>query len=302
MQNIKTNNIYFPLCLLNYIDNEDEEENMHSTFTILPDISTIAGKLISYGIVEYAKKLERSWSISQIEDYEICRHIQEQNLTTYQSSDPLDRYIILAAQCLRLKIGDLEITKLNHKHLDDFHYQFENVHGKDAKVKIHRDILFEVREKQFDERMFRVYCGVLSIIGKKPYVRITMKRILYAMLGCKSEKVFNEIEHKQKLLSARQVKTTIDKLRDRGFFDYVTHAKRMTFYSTKFRDPALNSVVSEGIAKNKLKKEKSKLKSEMLKNDIEEKLKVLRSEYLRKQNEPVQETGNMELFRYAGKC
>jgi hypothetical protein len=302
MQNLKTNNIYFPLCFLNYLNENDEEENHNSSYITLPDIPSIANKIISYGIVVYAKKLEREWSISQIENIEIDKYIRENKLINSLSNSPLDRFIVLAAMNMGICINNLKQTKLRYKDLENYLARFESDHGMDAKVKIHKDILFEVRDRKFDERMFRVYCGVLSIIGNKPFVRITIKRIMYAMLGCKSEKVFCQFEHGSGLLTARQTKLTIDKLRDRGFFDCITYGKRITFYSTKFREAALQSVVAEAIAKNKLKKEKSKLKSEILNNNIEEKLSLLRSEYLKKQVEKEEESGTLELLRYAGRC
>lgn len=288
---------------MSYVSEEQREEIARIPGAMaVPDIRHITGMIISYGLVEYAMKLKNEWSLNDRERNEIEEYIRKNRLTAYIGNDIFDRYIVLSAINIGIDIANLEKTKLSHKELDNYRARFENVYGTDAKVKIHKDILFEVREGQFDERMFRVYCGVLSVIGDKQFVRITKERIMYAMLGCKSEKVFQRFEQNYKLLTERKVKTTIDKLRDRGFFDCITYGKRMTFYSTKFREAALQSVVAEAIAKNKLKKEKSKLKSEILNNNIEEKLSLLRSEYLKKQVEKEEESGTLELLRYAGRC
>jgi len=303
MQNTRTDNIYFPLCFLSYVSEEQREEIARIPGAMaVPEIRHIAGKIISFGLVEYAKKLKNEWLLNDCERNEIEEYIRKNKLIAYIGNDIFDRYIVLSAINIGIDIANLEKTKLSHKELDNYRARFENVYGTDAKVKIHKDILFEVREGQFDERMFRVYCGVLSVIGDKQFVRITKERIMYAMLGCKSEKVFQRFEQNYKLLTERKVKTTIDKLRDRGFFDCITYGKRMTFYSTKFREAALHSVVAEAIAKNKLKKEKSKLKSEMLKDIVENKLTLLRTEYIKKQAEPEEETVNMELLPNTKKC
>ena len=302
MQSIKTNNIYFPLCLLNYNDAQTQGENHISTPSNVPDTPTIAGKLISYGIVEYAKKLQGSYIISKTEENEIVKYTLEQKISGHMSNKTLDRYIILAAICLGIRINNLKRTKLNHRDLHNFHASFENTYGKDAKVKIHKDVLLEVSEKSFDERMFRVYCGVLSVIGKKPFVRITIRRIRYAMLGCKSENVFNEFIRNPTLLTARQVKTTIDKLVDRGFFDFFTHKNRMTYYSTQFREADLEAVLAEEIARRKLKSARNRLKSEMLSSSIDARLKELRGEFVKNYAVRNENTPKLELLNCSAKC
>lgn len=260
MENNKTDNIYFELCCLNFNK----------------DISKTADLLISYSIVEFAKKLEvielDENDIDKIENY-----IDDNKLNV---KTEFDNYIILALIKLNIDIGSLQSVKKEHLELRKHVTEFENKYGADCKVKIHKDLLFEVRDKKFNERLFRVYCGIVSIIGKKKFVRITNKRISYTMMGFKSEKVYNSEKSKYKLMTSRQIKTCTNKLTEKNFIARLTYRNRMTFYSTAYRGKKFNEVLTSSIALNKEKKEVNRILNEQLTTEVEDKRKQIREKLI----------------------
>lgn len=262
MENNKTDNIYFSLCCLNY----DK------------DISKTAGILISYSIVEFAKKLENEIELNDDDDDKIENYIEENNLK--KSIFPIDNFIILSAIKLNISISSLHWTKKQHSEINNYIINFENKYGTDAKVKIHKDLLFEVRDEKFNERLFRVYCGIVSVIGSKKFVRITNKRISYRMLGFKSEDIYYKEKSYYKLMTARQIKNCTDKLCEKNFFARLTYRNRMTFYSTAYRGKEFNEVLTSSIALNKEKKSVNKIFNELLTSEVEEKRKQIREKLI----------------------
>ena len=258
----KTYYIYFSLCCLNY----DK------------DISVTAGLLISYGIVEFAKKLEKEIELNDDDYDKIENYIENNNLK--KSIFPIDDFIILSAIKLNISISSLHWTKKNHSEINSYIINFEERHGTDAKVKIHKDLLFEVRDKKFDERLFRVYCGIVSIIGNKKFVRITNKRISYRMLGFKSEDIYYKENLNYILLTARQVTTCTDKLSEKNFFGKLTYRNRLTFYSTAYRGKKFNEVLTSSIALNKEKKEVNRILNQQLTSGVEKKRKEIREKLI----------------------
>ena len=85
------------------------------------------------------------------------------------------------------------------------------------------------------------------------------------MHGYKTEDIYLGSNPTCKVLTARQIKTTIDKLQERNFFDVITYGNRQTFYSTKYRHERLFDVLTKSISAKKDSKMKSKTRSKMLK-------------------------------------
>ena len=262
MENNKTDNIYFSLSCLNY----DK------------DISKTAGLLISYGIVNFAKKLEKEIELNDDDYNKIENYIENNNLK--KSIFPIDNFIILSAIKLNIDIVSLHWIKKNYSEINNYIINFELQHGKDAKVKLHKDLLFEVRDKKFDERLFRIYCGIVSIIGNKKFVRITNKRISYRMLGFKSEDIYYKEKSNYKLMTSRQVRTCTDKLSEKNLFAKLTYRNRLTFYSTAYRGKQFNDVLTSSIALGKEKKEVNRILNQQLTSGVEEKRKEIREKLI----------------------
>jgi len=280
MDDDKTNNIYFPLCCLNY----DK------------DIKNTAELIISYGIVEFGKKLESEIELYEGDTNRINDYIEKNNLIN--EYDEADNFLILSAIKLSIDIPDLYYTKMKHSKLINYIRIYESKHGKDAKVKVHKSLLFEVRDGIFDERMFRVYCAVVSSIGDNIFWRIVIDTIAVRMLGFKSKKICSIEKSKYKKLTARQVKTTIDKLSETGknFFAMRTYRNRQTFYSTKLRGIEFDEVLTERLALNKAKKEINKIHNENIESGIDKKFIEYKEKL--KSGESIKEIkSNMELYK-----
>jgi hypothetical protein len=273
-KNGKTNNIYFPLCFLSYreheiIYGEDEE--------YIPTLPEIADYILDYGIVEYAMKLQRDeFFISDNDMSEVKKIGKEKRIMI---SSKLNKYIILSCLKLEIDLGNIENSKRSHAKLSLYLQEYEARHGKDAKVKIHKDILFEVRDKKFDERLFRIYCAVLSVIGNKNFVRITIKNISYRMHGYKTSDIYLMSDPSYEVLTHRQIKTALDKLQQRSLIHCNTYGKRQTFYSVKLKDERLLNVIAEKKSNEKFRKSKTKKANEMLDLKVKEKHLKLLMEY-----------------------
>jgi len=66
-------------------------------------------------------------------------------------------------------------------------------------------------------------------------MRITLKRIRYAMQGSKSEGVYRELRGEEILLTDKQLKNRTLYLRSKKFISRFTYKKRETWYSTRIK-------------------------------------------------------------------
>ena len=129
--------------------------------------------------------------------------------------------------------------------------------------------------------MFRVYSAILSIIGKKQFVRITARRISYRMQGFKSKEVQeNETQKSSIFLTDRQIRTISEKLCQRGLIDKRTYKKRLTFYSVLYRDAELNDLIVNSITVKKFRREKNRMESEKITIEIDQRFEELKTKFL----------------------
>jgi hypothetical protein len=119
---------------------------------------------------------------------------------------------------------------------------FERKHGTDARVRIRKDWAFEVRDnKGMSYREFAVLAAIYSKIGasKRP-MRIIQAEIWKRAHGFKSDHVFRaEMNGRSPFLTQRQVRSIVERLRDRKFFARRTYGRRQTYYSHRMSSTAL---------------------------------------------------------------
>lgn len=260
--------IHFPLCCLNFSNN----------------IIEIAEKIISYGVVEFAKILETQIELYENDINNIINFIKKNKIKGVNLENETDQFIILSC----IKIGvipfDLRATKSNQKELKSYIIEFEKRNGQDCIVRVHKDIIFEVRDGKFSELLFRVYCAVLSVIGKKAFVRITIKRISYRMQGFKDLKTANkEIAKSSKILTDRQIRTLTDKLQNQGLIDKLTYKNRLTFYSVLYRGKALDKIITRSIITKQFKKQKGNIRNKKINEAVNEAIKKYQDQELSEQ-------------------
>ena len=119
---------------------------------------------------------------------------------------------------------------------------FERRHGTDARVRLRKDWIFEVRDnKGMSYPELAVLAAIYSKIGasKRP-VRITREEIWKRALGYKSDRVFTaEMNGRCPFLTPRNVRSMIERLHDRKFFARTTYGRRQTYYSHHLSSAAL---------------------------------------------------------------
>ncbi|HEY5533736.1 MAG TPA: hypothetical protein VIL99_02170 [Ignavibacteria bacterium] len=170
----------------------------------------------------------------------------------------------------------------DYEEVNKFVERYEDKYKRDALVKVGKDLLFDVRDGKFNERLFRVYSAIKSLIGNKDFCRITLKTISYRMYGFKKldifKKEFDSINNFQQL-SDRQIKTSVEKLMQLKFFEKATIKNRCTYYSIKNRNEEFKIKLSDFLSKRKIDKNKSKIQNiqldKMIDKKYEEKLKKI---------------------------
>lgn len=159
---------------------------------------------------------------------------------------------ILEDAAEELNLNNLE--SLTEKRINAY-YELENIlnrniesYGKQPYSRIGRELVFSLRDKKFDENMFRVLCAISSVIGKQAkFKRITYNTLRFRMWGFKNEKEFKQdnLSKKIKLLTDRQLARIVKKLHSLKFFSKFTYQQRQIFYSTKLNDEELFNAVSK---------------------------------------------------------
>ena len=131
----------------------------------------------------------------------------------------------------------------SHAQLSQFIKEFEERHGRDARVRIRTDWLFEVRDNKgmsYPELavLAAIYCKIGAARGP---VRILQDEIWKRAHGFKSDRVFRaEMNRRRKpFLTPRQVRSIIERLHGRHFFARVTFGRRQTYYSNRLSNKEL---------------------------------------------------------------
>jgi hypothetical protein len=159
---------------------------------------------------------------------------------------------MIGAREIGICAGSIEAALGRWRKLSDFRNQFQAQYGRDAEVRIRKDLAFEVRDNRgLSYREFAILCAVLSLVGAKEYpVRITRKQIQCRMLGYKSPPVMAaEIAKRTdgtKPFTLRQINYTLDRLHERHFFARARPNERQTFYSTRLQQGQLEVALING--------------------------------------------------------
>jgi len=261
------NQLYFPLNALRFSD----------------DVNDRYETIIRYSIVEYAYRLMNNFEL-QDSDYsaiEATVNSKRHGIDDYDPENDLHNYVVFAGNRLNITFGSIESQIYGHGRLTQFIRAYEAKHGKDATVKVNRDLLFEVRDKILDEKLFRVFCAIRSIEGSKQYpVRITNNRIRYRMLGFRKQELYYKSKCNDKLLTDRQIRLLVDKLDSKGLICTHTHKKRLKYYSSKFSKANFENYITTMLTNKDLQKEKKRLTQNRIEANIQIKLQEEREKFL----------------------
>lgn len=120
--------------------------------------------------------------------------------------------------------------------LDSFIEGFEARHGKDATVRIKKNLAFEARDgKGIDYRELSVLAAIYSVIGRRRVpVRITRQTLICRAMGYRTQAIMNaELagrKDRAKPLTEWQLRTTLRHLVERRFVHSHTYGQRQTYY------------------------------------------------------------------------
>ena len=217
----------FPLCLLSTVEN------------VLSDV----GGIIAFACVELGKMRWQTFSANEQQ----AKRLGLPNRRTCRCNiDPTkDEQLQTVAGCeyLHITIYDVKSMLADHARLSRFVKEFEDKHGRDVRVRIHTDWLFEVRDnKGMSYPELAVVAAIYSKIGaSKGPVRITQDEIRKRAHGFKSDCVFRAEIHRRRKpeLTPRRVRSIIERLHARNFFGRMTYGRRQTYYSNRLSSKEL---------------------------------------------------------------
>lgn len=230
------NYFQFPLCTLAFGQNEQERFNA----------------IIDYSIVELGRKAWNRLSSEKQQSYlDKWRGGNGGPPRDFRISDPFHCYVMLGSSIIGVSYSSIESFRKNHAALRDFHARYTSEHGKDATIRIRRDILFDARDKKKPTyREFSVLAAIYSVIGSKQKpVRITQQTIRLRALGYKSRAAYEagmyERTDETQPLTDWQLRSTIDRLLELKFFVRSTYARRQSFYSHRMTPARLRKAIYE---------------------------------------------------------
>jgi hypothetical protein len=211
----------FPLCLLSTVE----------------DVRRGVNNIILFACVDIGKK---RWETFSADERQALRSVLPSESVCQCSVDPTsDEQLQALVGCEYLQITTFNIKGMlaRHARLSRFVKEFEEKHGIDARVRIRKDWLFEVRDNRgMSYHELAVVAAIYSKIGasERP-VRITREEIWWRALGYKSQSVFRAEDDGGHVLgpTERQVRSIIERLQSRNFFARITFGRRQTYYSNR---------------------------------------------------------------------
>lgn len=157
-------------------------------------------------------------------------------INDFDSENPIHRKIIAVAKNLNVKVGSIEKVIQFWIDFKSFQIQYEDKYGKDAYCRIGKKLTLDVINGSFGLREYKVLTAIQSILGKqKSFQRITYEQISYRMLGFKRKKIAKLEGKNLQVLSAHQIKTSVNKLIRKKLLICVTYLYREKYYSTKIK-------------------------------------------------------------------
>jgi hypothetical protein len=222
--------LQFPLCALAF--GNDERERLEH--------------IISYGLIEAGFSLLRKMPPA-IRQQKLASY--RQTPSDYDSRKDAHQAAILGFDAIGVSCLSIKSTIARWNALRAFLNEFEGRYGRDAEVRLRKDLVFECRDKQgISYRELTLLAALYSIIGRKAYpVRVTRTRLRCRMMGYKSFAVMDVELPKRtdgiKPISLRQIGYTLDALHERRFFARARANARQTFYSNRLAQVELEAAL-----------------------------------------------------------
>ena len=211
----------FPLCLLSTVE----------------DVRAGLDHIISFACVDVGKKRWEKLSPDQRQAWRSGLPDPTTSARAVNLSDDQELAAVVGYFFFGFTTQDIKRSLSAYAQLDRFIKEFESKYGPDVLVRIRADWLFEIRgNKGMAYKEFAVLAAIYSKIGatQRP-VLITRDEIWRRAHGFKSGRVFEaEMNRGRKpFLTARQVRSIIERLHSRNFFARITFGRRQTYYSNR---------------------------------------------------------------------
>lgn len=187
-----------------------------------------------------------------------CREARRQaalpSWCTRRPRGELQLQALLGCEHLGVTIRDVSPLVAEHTVLRSFVDDFESRHGRDAQVRIVTRWAWKASTgSEIPYIEFATLAAIYSKIGAaKAPVRVTRDEIRRRAHGFKSGIVFMlEMRNRESWISKRQIRSAIERLRDRKCFARMTYARRETYYSHRMT----GSQLAEGIFARKVQRQ-----------------------------------------------
>jgi hypothetical protein len=201
--------------------------------------------------VSPAFESDQTKRLQHIISYCLCEHARRLNPAFAKAFDrtALDN----AARFLHVNIGSYDATTQRWQFATTFVREWEKRYGRDASVRIATTLLWEVHDGTgLSYRDFSVLCAINSVIGNRRSrpIRITEPRVRVRAAGYKSSAVANlelvrDGSSRAKLLTPHQVRYTLERLHERGFFARARVGAKTVKYMIGVSDADLRKLLLE---------------------------------------------------------
>ena len=217
------------------------------------DVRSRLEHVISFGVVDAGHVMFDRLN-PETREMKACEFAESSDCPEdYDEADPDRVAAMLGAEEIGITFGrEIDYAIRRWETLTEFKSNFESRHGRDVRVRVAKDLVFEARDNTgISYREFAVLCATYSCIGAKSYpVRITRQKIQCRMLGYKSPSIMQtEIGDRidgAKPLTFRQINYTLDALHKRQFFARARANERQTFYSHRLTQETLEARLLAG--------------------------------------------------------
>ena len=224
----------FPLCALSFGQTVDTRLNA----------------IIDYSVVEAGSRLFRKLTAEQQQAFLMARRQKGKIPQGFKENLWRHSAALYGAEVIGVIYHNFGSVLEKHRSIETHIADFEERHGRDAKVRIKKSWLFNTRDRHgLTYREFAVLCAIYSAIGDKKLSIVIQERIRRCALGYRTDAIMQaelpSRADKAQALTQRQLRDTITRLHRNKFFARCTVARRITYYSIRLDNEALRKKVLE---------------------------------------------------------
>ncbi|NGP75618.1 hypothetical protein G3570_03170 [Balneolaceae bacterium YR4-1] len=143
----------------------------------------------------------------------------------------------------------LNITKTYKSRAREIGQDEQAFGSKEPKIRVRFDILYDYRMGKISDSQFRVFCAILSIMGRKKFARISYDHIKYRAAGFRSKIKFIKYQRlvggKYDFFSDRKIAYAVRKLEEKCLITTLVYKRRLKYYSVRLDINELFKLVAD---------------------------------------------------------